>query len=76
MITPQETLIERLHHCSHCEHRKSTGFMARCNQCGCFIEAKTRLANQSCPVGKWVAVGGEKPVQESKIIKSHCCGSK
>ena len=76
MIADQSTVVERLFHCGQCEHKKGSGFMARCNLCGCFIEAKTRLASQSCPVGRWSAVGGEKPVQESKIIKSPCCGSK
>ena len=24
-----------------------------CKKCGCFIQAKTRLKNASCPIGKW-----------------------
>lgn len=27
-----------------------------CRKCGCFMEAKTKLPNASCPVGKWHAV--------------------
>jgi hypothetical protein len=28
----------------------------RCRTCGCFTGAKVRVAQESCPVGKWVAV--------------------
>lgn len=24
-----------------------------CKQCGCFMNAKTKLVNASCPLGKW-----------------------
>ena len=24
-----------------------------CGKCGCVLEAKTRLAGEQCPVGKW-----------------------
>ena len=24
-----------------------------CKKCGCFMKAKTRLAEASCPIGKW-----------------------
>jgi hypothetical protein len=24
-----------------------------CKKCGCFMEAKTKLPNASCPIGKW-----------------------
>ncbi len=25
----------------------------QCKKCGCFMSAKTKLLNSSCPVGKW-----------------------
>lgn len=25
----------------------------QCKKCGCFMNAKTRLQNASCPLGKW-----------------------
>jgi hypothetical protein len=25
----------------------------QCKKCGCFMEAKTRLPNAECPLGKW-----------------------
>jgi hypothetical protein len=27
--------------------------LSRCRECDCFIAAKTRLASERCPVGKW-----------------------
>ena len=32
------------------------GFFDRCGICGCFVRAKTLLADQSCPLDKWQAV--------------------
>lgn len=26
---------------------------SQCKKCGCFMSAKTRLQNASCPLGKW-----------------------
>lgn len=25
----------------------------QCKKCGCFMEAKSKLANSKCPIGKW-----------------------
>lgn len=25
----------------------------QCKKCGCFMEAKTKLKNATCPIGKW-----------------------
>jgi len=27
-----------------------------CMKCGCVLKAKTKIASESCPVGKWLAV--------------------
>ena len=27
--------------------------MLRCQQCGCFMSAKTKLKHAKCPIGKW-----------------------
>jgi hypothetical protein len=35
--------------CSCCPHR----IEEQCGKCGCFIEAKTWLAAEECPVGIW-----------------------
>lgn len=51
-----ETVIaqERLEACSKCEHYVKV--TSQCTQCGCFMKAKARLPNASCPIGKWDAV--------------------
>lgn len=41
---------ERLAICKSCEHLTKFN---RCRQCGCFMDAKTWLAEQRCPIGKW-----------------------
>jgi tetratricopeptide (TPR) repeat protein len=47
-----ETAQERLHVCATCEHH--TGL--RCRICGCFTNAKARMLNEDCPIGKWPVV--------------------
>lgn len=47
--TPADLQRRRIETCSTCEHH--TGM--RCKICGCFTAAKSRLAHESCPIGKW-----------------------
>lgn len=42
---------ERLNICIPCEHRK----FVTCAKCGCVLQAKVRLPEEACPVGKWPA---------------------
>jgi hypothetical protein len=48
--------------CAGCPHRvtpiKSLGKLvgSNCTQCGCFLQAKTRVSSQRCPLGYWEAV--------------------
>ena len=37
--------------CNGCEFLTKT--TKQCEKCGCFMTAKTRLANAECPIGKW-----------------------
>jgi hypothetical protein len=48
-ITPPEELTKRQEMCATCEH--FTG--SRCKLCGCFTQAKLRMATEKCPIGKW-----------------------
>lgn len=41
----------RLAICATCDKRVD----GRCSECGCFIEAKAKLADQNCPINKWPA---------------------
>ena len=46
-----EVQKERLVICSECNYlERST---ARCTECGCFVELKSRAATENCPMGKW-----------------------
>lgn len=38
-----------------CEQKPS--LFCRCRECGCVLRAKTRLAFESCPLGKWASSG-------------------
>lgn len=73
----QETIIERLHHCYNCEHKRGSGFTAHCSECSCVIEGAARVPFKACPVGKWPAVS-ETPnlIKTVQRITRACCGSK
>jgi tetratricopeptide (TPR) repeat protein len=51
---PPEMQQKRLQTCAACEH--FTGM--RCKICGCFIQVKSRMLSEDCPIGKWPAVPG------------------
>jgi hypothetical protein len=47
----KELVAERLSICKECpELIKLT---TQCKQCGCFMNLKTKLADATCPLGKW-----------------------
>ncbi len=49
--SPEEVAQYRLEICKGCEFfRPKT---QTCKKCGCFMKAKSMLANAKCPVGKW-----------------------
>ena len=41
---------DRMSICRGCEHYKDK--TKSCKKCGCFMPAKTKLANSKCPIGK------------------------
>ena len=47
-----EVKNQRLETCRNCD--KYDADQVRCIECGCFLEAKTGFALDSCPLGKWV----------------------
>ena len=49
---------ERLATCQVCELRNGEV----CGECGCNIEAKTKLAGEQCPVNKWLAVSAQRTI--------------
>jgi hypothetical protein len=42
---------ERMEICESCEHFNKT--LVQCNECGCFLKAKTIWPNSKCPLNKW-----------------------
>jgi hypothetical protein len=50
-----EQANERMLICTQCEHFNNYV----CNECGCMLMLKTRMATESCPIGKWGNLLGE-----------------
>ena len=48
-----EIAADRLAICKECPELLPTG---NCKKCGCFMSAKVKLPNASCPLHKWEAV--------------------
>lgn len=48
---------KRLTICLTCTHFsniiKKLTITAKCNHCGCLLQAKIRLKDSECPIGKW-----------------------
>ncbi len=49
LLVDSSTKKKRLSVCDQCEYRSDM----QCSVCECFILAKTMLASESCPKGKW-----------------------
>jgi hypothetical protein len=43
--------LERMSFCNNCDHLIK--LTSQCKKCGCFMTAKTKLENATCPIGKW-----------------------
>lgn len=56
--TPPEALAERQRLCRECPEwdAKALNGTGRCRKCGCSTWAKLRMATESCPLGKWLAI--------------------
>jgi hypothetical protein len=65
---PPEVLQDRRDKCRECPHAsrdpkrldrptKGLTVLSKCDLCGCFIAAKTKLASEACPDGRWPAYG-------------------
>lgn len=47
--------------CPHAmPHEKNPAKFGACEKCGCRLQAKTAIASESCPIGKWLKKG-ERP---------------
>jgi hypothetical protein len=52
-IASDEEQVSRMNTCERCSYFSSSGLSPRCLQCGCFLDAKTRLKMSKCPIDKW-----------------------
>jgi hypothetical protein len=50
-LADEDVANSRLSICLSCPHL--TKPLNQCSQCGCFMNAKTKLKNVSCPIDKW-----------------------
>lgn len=64
-VTPEQ-LAQRRDECRRCDRAGKSAkprfaefggltSLSKCRECGCYIAAKTRVASESCPLGKWPA---------------------
>lgn len=49
LFATPETATARWKTCEGCEYRNNN----TCSLCGCGLKAKTQIASQACPAGKW-----------------------
>lgn len=49
-IASDEVIDKRLATCKSCEYFTR---LRRCKQCGCFMDAKTKIEIAKCPIDKW-----------------------
>lgn len=52
---PKEVIASRRDICRGCDQKNTETLtvLSRCKGCGCYIRAKTTLASEKCPLGKW-----------------------
>lgn len=54
VLVTEEIYNTRMNICGNCKFFRKED--KRCSQCGCFMEAKTRLKKTFCPIHKWEMV--------------------
>lgn len=52
-VAPNELFSERMNQCEKCSYFSRTTMIPRCLHCGCFLDAKAKLKDSVCPIGKW-----------------------
>lgn len=56
---PRETSTARREICLACDRSRvvsvGVGKVRQCDECGCVIAAKVKIASERCPLGKWDA---------------------
>jgi len=59
-VAPDDVIEQRRATCRACEFASPCTSnplrFCTCTACGCVLKAKTKIASESCPKGKWLAV--------------------
>jgi len=63
LFASKETAEARWKTCEGCEYRNGN----TCSLCGCGLKAKTQLASQSCPAGRWSPEVKGSPAPKNEI---------
>lgn len=50
-VASDEVIAVRIALCNNCEHLFK--LTKNCKKCGCFVDLKTKMAQQKCPIDKW-----------------------
>lgn len=58
LTVSSDMFIERFTACQGCD--KFDKRLERCNECGCFMRVKAKLAGMTCPLDKWPKEGKTK----------------
>ena len=53
VLAPDLETQRRMDICKGCPFLKDFASQPQCQKCGCFMSAKTKLAESKCPEGKW-----------------------
>lgn len=53
---PADVAASRLAACESCDHLRRGKLGRYCDQCGCYVDLKVRVAAERCPIGTWEAV--------------------
>ena len=51
VVASKEEIERRLSICKACEFFEASPM--KCRKCGCFLNLKTRLETEHCPIAKW-----------------------
>ena len=51
LLAEEQVVVARINICEECPRLFRP--TQQCKECGCFVKAKARIKNASCPLSKW-----------------------
>lgn len=64
VLVTERQQSRRLRICAACPFYD--GRVHQCNKCGCFVDLKTLLRTESCPVGRW----SDMPLTRQRLVRT------